>query len=220
VRAAVIVAAGRGARMGEDKVWLPLGGIPVVAHSIRAFASVATVSGVVVVVGRERLERATALLADMGIDGEVREGGERRQDSVLSGLSAVGGAEVVAIHDGARPLVTAQLIEECFRAAEESGAAIAAVPVRDTVKRASEGGWIEETVDRTGLWAAQTPQAFRVELLRRALEAVQGEVTDEAAALERLGHRVRIVQGEPSNIKLTTREDLALAELLLEGRRG
>jgi 2-C-methyl-D-erythritol 4-phosphate cytidylyltransferase len=220
VRVGVIVAAGQGARMGEDKVWMPLGGIPVVAHSIRAFAACTTVSRIVVVVSPRRIEQARALLAGMGIAGEVREGGKRRQDSVLGGLEAAGEAEYVAIHDGARPLVTARLIEQCFEAAEESGAAIAAVPVRDTVKRASTDGWIAETVDRTGLWAAQTPQAFRVALLRRAYESVQGEVTDEAAALERIGQPVRIVRGDPANIKLTTREDLALAEALMEGRRG
>lgn len=202
--------------MGEDKVWLHLAGLPVLAYSLRAFAASPAVSQIVLVVSPGNLTRASGLLASLEIEAQIREGGDRRQDSVRSGLEAVADATVVAIHDGARPFVSRRLIDDCYRAAEESGAAISAIPVRDTLKRASTDGWVEGTVDRSALWAAQTPQAFRTALLRRAYESVEGEITDEAVAVERLGYRVRIVHGDPSNLKLTSREDLALAEALVQ----
>lgn len=215
-RAAVIVAAGRGTRMGEDKVWLPLGGIPVVAYSLEAFAACPDVEMLVLVVGRDRLEDGRELAARLGISASVTEGGERRQDSVRRGLSLIGEAEIVAIHDGARPLVSPELIEVCYRAAERDGAAVPGIPLRDTVKRVSADGWVVETVDREGLWSVQTPQVFRAELIRRAYEALDGEVTDDAAAVEMMGHPVRVVPGDPLNVKLTTREDLEVARALVD----
>ena len=114
-------------------------------------------------------------------------------------------------------LLVASLIEACFAAAEDTGAAVAAVPLKDTIKMVSDGMWVSATVDRSRLWAAQTPQAFRTELLVRAYEDAQGEVTDEASAVESLGHPVRIVPGESTNLKLTTGDDLILAEALARG---
>lgn len=207
------MAAGRGARMGADKVWLPLADLPVVAHSLKAFGSV--VERLVLVVGRERVQHGLDLVSHLGLPAVVCEGGERRQDSVRNGLDALGIVDLVAIHDGARPLVKPSLIESCFRAAERYGAAVPAVPVRDTVKRSGDGSWIEETVDREGLWVVQTPQVFRRELIREAYERVAGEVTDDAAAAEQAGRRVRLVPGDPWNLKLTVREDLAVAEALV-----
>ncbi len=214
-RGAVIVAAGRGTRMGEDKVWLPLGDLPVVAYSVLAFAGCLARGSLVVVVSPHNLKLGRDLLSRLEVDGTVCSGGQRRQDSVQRGLEAVGDVDLVAIHDGARPLVSRTLIEACYAAAERDGAAVAAVPVRDTLKRVSADGWVGETVDRSGLWAVQTPQTFRADLIRGAYRSLDREVTDDAAAVELLGHPVRVVPGDPRNLKLTTREDLELARALL-----
>ncbi len=214
-RGAIIVAAGKGTRMGEDKVWLPLADLPVVAYSLKAFAAVPSVSRLVLVVSRERVERGRELVAHLGIPALVCEGGARRQDSVRNGLDALGEAELVAVHDGARPLVKSALIEACFEAAERDGAVVPAVAVRDTVKRASEELWVAETVDRAGLWAVQTPQVFKTELLCRAYDRLDREVTDDSAVVELLGHPVRIVPGDPWNFKLTVPEDMVVARALL-----
>ncbi len=215
-RGAVIVAAGRGTRMGADKVWLPLGPLPVVAYSLRAFST--HVARLVLVVSQERLANARNLVSELGIRAEVCNGGERRQDSVWQGLKALGDVSLVAIHDGARPLVRGRLIDACYDAAARYGAAVAAVQVRDTLKRGDAEGFVGATVSRDALWAAQTPQVFRTELLKRAYEALEGEVTDDAGAVERLGYAVRIVPGDPYNIKLTTREDLDVARTLVARR--
>ncbi len=202
--------------MGDDKVWLPLGSLPVVAYSLKAFAAVSAVRRLVLVVSRERVARGQELVAHLGIPALVCVGGEKRQDSVRNGLDALGDEDLVAIHDGARPLVSAKLIEACYQVAERDGAAIPAVPVRDTVKRASQDLWVTGTVDRSGLWAVQTPQAFRTELIRRAYQQLDRDVTDDAAAVELLGHPVRIVAGDPWNLKLTVRADMVVAQALIE----
>lgn len=212
--AVVIVAAGSGSRMGQDKVWLPLAGLPVVGHSLRAYAACPRVGTVVLVLAAHRLDDGRALLEKMGIPAVVVAGGALRQDSVMRGLEAVGEADLVAIHDGARPFVTQPLILSCFAAAERHGAAVAAVPVRDTVKRVDPDGWILETLPRPELWAMQTPQVFRRRLIQEAYGRLDREVTDDAAAVELLGHRVHVVPGDSFNLKITTREDLMVAEVL------
>lgn len=187
-----------------------------VAYSLLAFDACRSMSRLVLVVSAERVERGRALVADLGIPAVVCAGGERRQDSVQAGLGALGEEELVAIHDSARPLIGPTLIDACYEAAERDGAAVPGLPVRDTVKRASADGWVVETVDRTGLWAVQTPQVFRTALIRQAYEQLDREVTDDSAALELLGYPVRIVPGDPKNLKLTTPEDLVVARALLE----
>ena len=189
-----------------------------IAYSMMAFASCSGVDPLVLVVRRGNLERARELSAQLGISSIVCEGGERRQDSVRNGLGAVAEADLVAIHDGARPLVTPELIEACYQAAEISGAAVAAVPVRDTLKMVSADGWVTRTVSREGLWVAQTPQVFRLDLVRRAYAALDREVTDDSAAVELLGHPVRVVPSEPANLKITTKGDLLLARALVEAK--
>ncbi|MGI5835343.1 MAG: 2-C-methyl-D-erythritol 4-phosphate cytidylyltransferase [Chloroflexota bacterium] len=215
-----MVAAGRGTRMGEDKVWMPLGPMPVVAYSLRAFASCSNVGQVVLVVAKDKLEKGRELVKQMGVPALVCEGGARRQESVQNGLALISGGGTVAIHDGARPLVSSSIIDACYRAAEQNGAAIAAVPVKDTIKQVSPEGWVESTLVRSKLWAVQTPQAFLIDLIRRAYAALDREVTDDAAAVELLGHPVRVVMGSPLNLKLTTREDLAIARSLLNDAQG
>ena len=222
---AIVVAAGRGERFGlADKVFLPLAGRPMIAYVLDALEQSASVRDVVLVVGSHTRASAddlvlngpwTKVLAIVG-------GGERRQDSVIAGVSAApADAQIVVVHDGARPLVTVDLIERSIAHAAEVGASIAAVPVTDTLKRV-EDGRIVTTLPRHGLWAAQTPQTFRADLLRAALSdprASRESFTDEAALFEMLGLPVAIVTGDVTNLKVTHRADLAIAEALFGARR-
>ena len=223
--AAIIVAAGSSRRMrGVDKLLALLGGRPVVAHSLEAFARHPAIDEIVVVVSESNRE-AIAELAD-SVAGErtaVVLGGRRRRDSVLNGLKALTSAcEYVVVHDAARPFVDAAMIDAALGGAREVGAALCAVPVSDTVKRAEPSGRVSSTVTREGLWLAQTPQAFRKDLLLRAHETIGLDVTDDAALIELLGEPVKLVMGSRRNIKVTLPEDLALAEAILaaEGEAG
>lgn len=220
---AVIAAAGSGRRMGaeENKLFLPLDGRPLLAHTLAAFEAAGVVEGIVVVLREEDVPRGRALTAAAGfrkVEALVP-GGAERQDSVGSGLAALGGGvDVVVVHDGARPLVSPALLEATAEAARRAGAALAAVPVKDTIKVVDPGGVVTSTPDRRALWAAQTPQAFRTDLLREAFawaaaNGVRG--TDEASLVELYGHPVRVVPGEEENLKITTPLDLRIAAALL-----
>jgi 2-C-methyl-D-erythritol 4-phosphate cytidylyltransferase len=220
---AIIVAAGRGERMGagRPKAFLELAGEPLVSRAASAFDAAPSVTGIVAVVPPSELAPARALLAAIGKLRAVVAGGERRQDSVREGLRQVpqGFAGVVLVHDAARPLVDVALIESVVTAAAETGAALPVIPLVDTVKRI-RGGRVVETLDRAELAAAQTPQGFRIEILTAAYERAYREeltVTDEAMAVERLGHPVAAVAGSADNRKLTTPEDLAWAAGHLQG---
>jgi 2-C-methyl-D-erythritol 4-phosphate cytidylyltransferase/2-C-methyl-D-erythritol 2,4-cyclodiphosphate synthase len=222
--AAVVVAAGRGQRIGApEKVILPLAGRPMLAWSLRALEQAETIGPVVVVAGSHTLEAVDGLVRHQGFAKvhAIVAGGERRQDSVRAGLQALPeGVEVVVIHDGARPLAEPELFNRCVAAAAESGAAIAATPVTDTLKRVTEGT-IAATVDRTQLWAAQTPQAFRLESLHRAMASSPGEtVTDEARLCEVAGLPVRVVPSSLANLKVTHAEDIPVADALLRARHS
>jgi 2-C-methyl-D-erythritol 4-phosphate cytidylyltransferase/2-C-methyl-D-erythritol 2,4-cyclodiphosphate synthase len=223
--AAVVVAAGRGERLGApEKVLLPLAGRAMLAWSLRALERAETIGPVVVVAGSHTLDAVGHLVRDEGFTKvqAIVAGGERRQDSVGAGLAALPeGVEIVVIHDGARPLAEPELFDRCAAAAAESGAAIAATPVSDTLKRVTKEGAITRTVDRGGLWAAQTPQAFRLALLRRAKAANPGEtVTDEAGLCEAAGVPVSVVPASPANLKVTRAEDIPVADALLQARHG
>lgn len=218
---AILVAAGRGERLGggRPKAFLPLAGRPMLLHAARAFEAASTVDAIVGVVPGEELESAHAMLAGLRKLKRLVAGGKRRQDSVLEGMKQVpaGFDGIVLVHDAARPLVEAALIDSVATAAREHGAALPTVPIVDTVKRVRHG-CVVETVDRSELGAAQTPQGFRYELLARAYEAAFRDgvtLTDEAMAVERLGERVANVPGSPRNRKITTREDLEWAEAML-----
>ena len=221
--AAIIVAAGSSRRMtGIDKLLEPLGGRPIVAHSLDAFARHPGIDEIVVVVSESNRE-AIAELADSVAGGRtaVVLGGRRRRDSVLNGLQALTAAcEYVVVHDAARPFVDAAMIDAAVAGAREVGAALCAIPVSDTVKRAEPSGRVSSTVTREGLWLAQTPQAFRRDLLLRAHETIDLDVTDDAALIELLGEPVKLVMGSRRNIKVTLPEDLALAEALLAAAEG
>jgi len=222
--AAVVVAAGRGERLGDAaKVLLPLAGRPMLVWSLAALEQVAAIGSVVVVAGEHTRQAIAALVRESGF-AKVRAivvGGARRQDSVAAGLAGLPeGIEVVVIHDGARPLAEPELFTRVIAAAAETGAAIAAIPVGDTLKRVADGS-IVETVDRAGLWAAQTPQAFRLTTLRRAIAAAGSEtVTDEALLCEAVGAPVAVTPASLANLKVTRAEDIAVADALLRARAG
>lgn len=220
--AAIVVAAGRGTRFGPAaKTLAPLAGRPLLAWTLDALEAAASIATVTIVTGPHTAAATEALLAAGGWrkPDHLALGGARRQDSVAAGLAAAPAADIVVIHDGARPLAPAALFDACVAAAREHGAAIAAVPVSDTLKLVSAER-IVRTVDRAGLWAAQTPQAFRrdllVDLFARAADVT---LTDEAALCEAFGIPVAIVPGSPSNLKITQLDDLAVAEALLTMRR-
>jgi 2-C-methyl-D-erythritol 4-phosphate cytidylyltransferase len=221
---AILVAAGRGERLGDlrPKAFVELAGQALVLRSARAFDEAPSVSGIVAVVPRAEVAAARSLLAPVRKLVAVVPGGERRQDSVLEGLRQApdGFDGVVLVHDAARPLVEVSLVEAVSRAAAESGAALPVLPLADTVKRVRDG-LVVATLDREELGAAQTPQGFRLALLVEAYEAAFRDrvtVTDEAMAVERLGAPVLAIPGSPRNRKITTPEDLAWADGVLAGQ--
>ena len=215
----IIAAAGAGKRMGQDKIFAGLLGRPLLVWAVEPFQSCDLVNQIVIVLRAKDLERGRRLLREYNWAKvkAVCPGGERRQDSVAEGLKRLEDCEWVVVHDGARPCLTPELIEKGLAEAKETGAAIAAVPVKDTIKEV-EGGFVKLTPGRETLWAAQTPQVFRFELLAQAHEKISDEVSDDALMVEKLGHRVRVYPGSYTNVKVTTPEDLELAEIILRGR--
>lgn len=220
--AAIVVAAGRGERFGASvaKPFLPLGGQPVLVRAVRAVEDSPLVSHIVVVVSAAQVSQTQALLSAHGCRKvtAVVPGGPERQDSVQAGLAQIGEVDAIVVHDGVRPLATPETVTAVVTAALASGAATAGVPVRETVKQV-EGTDVTATLDRTRIWIAHTPQAFRANLLRAAHERALEDGTrarDDAALVERLGHRVRMVEDSPLNLKITVPEDLAFAEAHLQ----
>ncbi len=214
---AIIVAAGESQRMeGMDKVFATLGGEPLLLRATRAFQECTLIHQIVVVVGGDKEEKCRHLVAGEEWDkvSDVCLGGRRRQDSVAAGLKRIKGCDWVVIHDGARPLVTVDLIERGLAAARETGAAVAAIPVTDTIKVAGEDRIVRETPPRQNLWAIQTPQVFRMDIIIEAYQRANGDVTDDASLVEQSGYKVKLYMGSYDNIKVTTPDDLALAEVL------
>ncbi|KIL34512.1 2-C-methyl-D-erythritol 4-phosphate cytidylyltransferase [Cohnella kolymensis] len=223
---AVVVAAGRGTRMraGENKPYLLLGGRPVLAHTLDAFERCPAVASIVVIAAPGEEARAAELVRAEGFHKvtSIETGGRERQQSVFAGLSALD-TDGVLVHDAARPFVTSAHIESCCRAAQAHGASALAVPVKDTIKVSDGKGFIVDTPDRSTLWSVQTPQAFsRIELIEAHRRAQSGgtPATDDAMLLERMGRKIAIVVGDYTNFKITTPEDLLLAEMLLTRRHG
>jgi len=217
--AAIIVAAGAGKRMaGVDKVFAPLGGEPVLLRATRPFQQCPLVDQIVVVVSGDKENKCRALVTgpEWSKVTDICLGGKRRQDSVAAGLKRLNDFDWVIIHDGARPLVTADLIERGLEAAKETGAAAAAVPVTDTIKVVGKDGIVRQTPPRQNLRAVQTPQVFRFDVIQIAHQQDARDVTDDASLVERLGHKVKLYTGSYDNIKVTTPDDLALAEILLK----
>lgn len=225
--AAIIAAGGSGSRIGGEvpKQFLALNGTPILALTVSRFLQLDNLRNVIVVVPAEHREAAAALLCNLVPAGDANRlvlvnGGATRQESVRAGLTAVPpGTATVLVHDGARPFVSAEIIERCLQAAEQNGAAIAAIRVRDTLKQSGDDQLVRATIERSGLWQAQTPQAARVDLLRRAYsradqDGFQG--TDEASLLEHAGIPVAIVEGSERNFKITRPDDLSLAAALTQ----
>lgn len=222
--AAIIPAAGSGERLGapENKPFLLLGNIPVVVHTLQKFQDCSEVREVVVVVRGVDLQRVADLVSKYQFTKvvEIVEGGERRQDSVYRGLQSILKRDVehVLVHDAVRPFVHVEKIREIIRACQEHDAAILAIRPKDTIKFSNGSPFVQTTLDRSNLWAVQTPQGFAIKLLAAAFDrAMEDEFTgtDDASLVEHLGVKVRIVEGSYDNIKITTREDLELAELIL-----
>ena len=201
---------------GVDKVFAHLAGKPLIVQVVDIFQSCNAIDQIVIVLRETKVERGLKLAAEFGWSKvtDVCTGGDRRQDSVAQGLSRLDHCHWVVIHDGARPLVTEDLIERGLETARETGAAAAALPVTDTIKIAGEHMVVEETPPRNKLWAIQTPQVFRSDIIREAFRGAKAEVTDDASMVEQLGYKVRLYMGANDNIKITTPDDLALAEIL------
>lgn len=220
---AIIVAAGKGTRMGPhvDKLWLEVAGRPVVAHTWQRFNDANDVAQIIVVVRDGMQPHFTELAARLQFKKPFRlvVGGAERQDSVWNGLAALSpDTAIVAIQDAARPCTSGDLIAATIAAARETGAAVAAQPVADTIKESADGKLISRTVDRSKLWSVQTPQTFRVEVIRRAIAAARAQhlvLTDDTAACELIGQPVRLVNSIAPNPKVTVPADLPFVESLL-----
>jgi 2-C-methyl-D-erythritol 4-phosphate cytidylyltransferase/2-C-methyl-D-erythritol 2,4-cyclodiphosphate synthase len=216
---AIIAAGGRGLRFGgaEPKQLLSLRGEPILKRSVDAYLNCDLVSDVVVALPADLAQRPPAYLQHRSKPVTVVDGGERRRDSVANGFArAPEHADIIVIHDAARPLVTDAVIRRTIAAAAESGAAIAALQARDTVKRVGKGDAIAATLPRDEIYLAQTPQAFRTSVLRAALR-LSADATDEAMLAEQAGYVVRVVEGDPRNLKITTPDDLTMAEHFIAG---
>lgn len=217
---AVIVAAGSASRMkGIDKIMADLGGMPVIARTVKAFQECDCISEIVIVTREDLIPSVTAACLAFEKVTAVVAGGDSRQESVNNGLNALSGkVKLAAIQDGARPFASWQMIDRVVRAANTYSAAAPAIPVKDTIKVVT-GGVVTKTPDRKSLQAVQTPQVFDKDLLRAALKKAKedgAEVTDDCSAVERLGMSVKIVEGDERNIKITTPMDLKIATLILE----
>ena len=223
---AVVVAAGQSQRMGKDKLLLPLGEGTVLEHTLRAVDASERTDEIILVTREDLLVPLADLCKKCALQKPVKvvRGGASRPESVLAGaLEADPRAELIAVHDGARPLITPALFDAVVESAQATGASAPAVPVTDTIKIADENGVVRSTPERATLRAVQTPQVFQAELLKAALQSAitcGAEVTDDCAAVERLGKQVQLVPGDSENIKITRPLDLPVAEAILKIREG
>ncbi len=215
------MAAGKAERMeGADKLFAEIGGVPLIGRVINLFQESESISEIVVVMSEAGLVQGRKLAEEHKWSkiSQFCPGGTRRQDSVNEGLKKLTDCEWVVIHDGARSLLSDDLIQQTLNEAKNTGAAIAAVPVKDTIKAASTEMFVEKTLQRDSLWAVQTPQVFRFDLIWQAHQEIIDDVTDDAMMVEKMGHPVKLVLGSYENIKITTPDDLALAEIILRNK--
>lgn len=227
---AVIVAAGDGKRMGSKvpKIFLPIAGRPIILHTLDRFMTTKKVRKVILVAAEKTVARCRELIRSdrwlSHLECVVQAGGARRQDSVAQGLKRIDeDCEVVVVHDGVRPFISPRLIDRCVDLALKEGAVVVGIPVRDTIKVLSVGRRVHKTPPRDSLWQIQTPQAFRTEIIRQAYDKGERdgiEATDDAMLVEHLGRRVLVLEGQPTNIKITVPEDLLFAEALLRARKA
>ncbi|RFU68655.1 2-C-methyl-D-erythritol 4-phosphate cytidylyltransferase [Peribacillus saganii] len=222
----IIPAAGQGKRMkaGRNKLFIEISNVPIIVYTLRIFEADPNCRGIILTINPEEKPIFQSIIDTYQLGKEIKlvPGGQERQQSVRNGLHNVSGTELVLVHDGARPFIERALIADLTEAAYEHGSAIPAVPVKDTIKKATNNT-VEETVERSSLWAVQTPQAFRFSILKRAHEEAEKEGylgTDDASLVEIIGEKVVIVEGDYDNIKITTQEDLYFAEaILLKNKR-
>jgi 2-C-methyl-D-erythritol 4-phosphate cytidylyltransferase len=212
----IIVGAGSSQRMGRDKVFLSLAGKPLLAWSVDFCQSCKLVDHIAIVLNEAKLDLGRRLAAERGWSKvlEICAGDKRRQDSVRQGLNELEDCDWIIIHDAARPFLTSDLIRDGLDAAQATGVAVAAVPIKDTVKLGGGDMMVSKTLNRQELWAIQTPQIFRFDIIAEAHEQIKEDVTDDASMVEHLGRKVKLYMGSYNNIKITTPEDLALAELI------
>lgn len=219
---ALIPAAGSGKRMGGDrsKQYLEIGGRPILVHTLQIFDRCEKVSEVCLIVPEDDCAYACEVLDEMRFMKPVKviSGGRERQDSVRNGLDSIYGCDIVMVHDGVRPFVTEDILNRCIDETQICGATVLGVPVKDTIKSVDEDGNVIETLERKRLWQAQTPQTFKYDLLKEAFRKAYEDSfygTDEAMLVERLGHKVKVIDGDYRNIKITTPEDMIIAEAIL-----
>jgi 2-C-methyl-D-erythritol 4-phosphate cytidylyltransferase len=218
----VIVAAGASQRMnGRDKIMAPIAGKPVILHTLEPFLKLHDIGRIVIVLNRINISSARDLIKKNELQKRVVTclGGKRRQDSVLAGLQKLGKCDWVIIQDGARPNISAELIRRGLEAVQDTGAAIAAVPVSDTIKLANGDMFVQWTMPRENLWQIQTPQVFFYDTLMEAFEYNEQDVTDEAQLIELTGGTVKLFMGAYDNIKITTPEDLVAVRSLMRNRK-
>ena len=218
---AVVLAAGVGERMGyKDKAMVTLMGDPLITHTLRPFQQCSKVDQIILIMHADKIHQGSDIVTEYKFDKVVGvyPGGANRQESAFIGLDHAENADIVIIHDGARPCVDETIINRGLMAVVETGAAVAAVPIRDTIKEIGGNSEIQNTVSRDYLWAAQTPQMFFRDLLLKAHRSSSQLATDDAALVESLPHPVNIFEGASTNIKVTTIEDLELAEAILARR--
>lgn len=217
----IVVAAGSSNRMGQDKIMMQIGGLPVIVHTLKAFEPLQEVNEVIVVTREDLVPEIAGLckIFDLQKVKKIVRGGESRVESARIGtLEADYDAQLIAIHDGARPFVTEAVIRQAIQRAAETGAAVPAIPVKDTIKVANDG-LVEHTPDRATLFAVQTPQVFDASLIRAALQKALddgADITDDCSAVERLGMKVSLTPGDEHNIKLTTPTDMIFAEMMIQ----
>ena len=217
---AVVVAAGKSTRMlGTDKIFLNLGGLPLVCHSIEAFEKCGMFDEIIVVVSDDNIDMASDIFLRMNYKNvRIIGGGNRRQDSVKKGLSAIATCEYVAIHDGARPFLTNRLLRNGLEAVKKTGAAVPVVKIHDTVKNISNHGTIGSTLNRDCLRLVQTPQFFGYDLIMRAHEEIIEDSNDDSFMVEKLGSEVAFFEGDHRNIKVTIQNDVSLMESIMISR--
>ena len=216
---AIILAAGSSHRMkGEDKLFHSILGNPVISYSIQLFEEIDLINSITLVFSENNLSQGKCLVKSKNWTKikHIATGGKRRQDSVYAGLKKLRNAEWILIHDGARPCIDYSTVVNGVQAAIETGASTAATPIYDTVKRITSDEFTLSTVERGGLWSIQTPQIFRMDLIIDAHTTISDDVTDDSSMVELLGRPVTIFNGSPMNIKVTTKEDLLLAEAILK----
>ena len=219
---AIIVAAGKSERMGGvEKIFATIDGRTLLSYSIEEFQKSPIISCIVLVLAKDKIKIGIDLVKKHNWSKVIAvcAGGARRQDSVSNGLKQLDGVKWVLIHDGARPCITQDIIERGLEAARECGAAIPAMPAADTIKVVSPNSYVKDTPPRANLWAVQTPQVFRFDIISEAHRKANDNVTDDASMVESLGYKVKVFKGSYTNIKVTTPEDLILAEAIIRSRK-